>query len=403
MLHTYDLTSHTFKADPHPTYAALRQEAPLCQHAEANGNRFWLVTRYADAVAVSRAHHHFVKNYRNTLTATERAQLPLESSFEQMLNSHMLNQDGADHARLRGLVNKAFGARNVNQLRSRIQMIADGLLDQVQAAGQMELLEAFALPLPITVIAELLGIPPADHNQFRVFSNAFISSAQTAEEQMQQGQVIMDFIAYLGQLFAERRHSPQADLITALLQAEEAGESLSEEELYSMVILLIVAGHETTVNLIGNGILTLLQHPAHWASLRADPSLIPAAVEELLRYDGPIDHSTARYAAEDVEIGGQCIHRGEQVVISRTAINRDPAQFAEPETLDFHRPENRHLSFGLGVHYCLGAALARLEMEVALHTLLRRMPNLRLTVPVATLTWRQVALLRGLERLPVSW
>lgn len=399
----YDLESHHFKANPHPTYAEMRHSAPVCQHREANGNPFWLITRYADAVAVSRAHQTFVKNQRNTLTEAERSHLPALSSFEQMLNSHMLNQDGADHARLRALVNRAFGARNVATMRDRIQVIANELLDQVQAQGQMELMNDFAFPLPIIVIAELLGIPTEDRNQFRLFSNAFISPTHSEEEQINQGQLIVEFITYLGRLFAERRQRPQADLISELIHVEESGDQLSEEELYSMVILLMVAGHETTVNLIGNGVLALLQHPMQWEELKADLALLPAAVEELLRYDGPIDHSTARYAAADVEIGGQCIHRGEMVVISRTAINRDPSQFLEPDTLDFARTENRHLSLGLGVHYCLGAALARLEMEVALAALIQRMPTLRLAVPVDSLQWRMVPLLHGLEKLPVVW
>ncbi len=404
----FDLESHEFKADPHATYAALRSIAPVCQHSERNGNTFWLITGYADAVAVSRAHHQFVKNQRNTLSEAERTQLPAQSSFEQMLNSHMLNQDGADHARLRALVNRAFGARNVGTMKERIQAIADGLLDQVQAQGQMELMSDFAFPLPIIVIAELLGIPPEDRNQFRVFSNAFISPTHSAQDRDQQGQVIVEFIAYLGRLFAQRRQLPQADLISELILAEDASEKLSEEELYSMVILLMVAGHETTVNLIGNGVLALLQHPAQWEQLKANPSLLAPTVEELLRYDGPIDHSTPRYAASDVEIGGQSIRRGDAVVISRTAINRDPEQFPAPDTLDLNRGDNnrgdnRHLGLGLGVHYCLGAALARLEMEVALSSLIQRMPNLRLALPVESLRWRLVPLLHGLEKLPVVW
>ena len=398
----YDLTSHAFKADPHPTYTQIRQNQPVCQHIEANGNAYWLITRYEDAETVSRAHHLFVKNYRNSLTIEERAQLPAQSSFEQMLNSHMLNQDGADHTRLRGLVNKAFAARNVSQMRTRVQEIADQLLDQVQHKAQMDLIDDFAFPLPIIVIAELLGIPSADRDQFRAFSNAFISPAHSPEESQRHEKLIVDFITYLGRLYDERRQTQCDDLITALLQAEEAGEKLSEEELYSMVILLIVAGHETTVNLIGNGVLTLLQRPAEWANLQANPTLIPAAIEELLRFDGPIDHSTERYAAEDVELNGQQIQRGDKVVISRTAINRDPEHFSAPDKLDVQRSGSRHLGFGFGVHYCLGAALARLEMEVALTTLLRRLPALHLAAPVANLNWRMIALLRGVENLPVA-
>ena len=234
-------------------------------------------------------------------------------------------------------------------MKDRIQQIANELLDQVQQQGQMELMGDFAFPLPIIVIAELLGIPAEDRNQFRVFSNAFISPTHSVEAQIEQRRVIVEFIDYLGRLFAERRQMPQFDLISELIQAEEAGDKLSEEELYSMVILLMVAGHETTVNLIGNGVLTLLQHPEQWQQLKADPTLRASAIEELLRYDGPIDHSTPRYAAADVEISGQLIRRGDTVVISRTAINRDSEQFPDADTLDLTRQENRHLGFGLGV------------------------------------------------------
>ncbi|MCB0091173.1 MAG: cytochrome P450, partial [Caldilineaceae bacterium] len=207
----------------------------------------------------------------------------------------------------------------------------------------------------------------------------------------------------LRQVFAERRKEPRNDLITGLVHAEESGDTLSEDELFAMVILLIVAGHETTVNLIGNGALALLQHPEQLAKLKADPSLIEAAVEELLRYDGPVDRATMRFAAEDVELGGQLIQRGQAVAVALTSANRDPDQFAQPDEVDITRPDNRHLAFGFGVHYCVGAPLARMEGQIAINTLVQRLPNLRLTVPANELKWGTVPIIRGMKHMPVAW
>jgi cytochrome P450 len=400
----YDLYSDASKRNPYPIYAAMREQAPVLRHAGFMENeQFWFVTGYAEAETVLRDHKRFVKSYRNTLTAEQRAQLPSMPRLAQLLDQHMLNQDGADHARQRTLVNKAFTNKIINGMQERVQGIADELLNRVQAQGQMDLIDDYAFPLPIIVIAEMLGIPAADRDRFRAWSDAFVTPARSEEEWRQHERLLNEFIAYLGAVFADRRREPRNDLITALIQAEEAGDQLSEEELYSMVVLLIVAGHETTVNLIGNGTLALLRNPEQLARLKADPSLMSNAVEELLRYDGPVERATLRFAAEDLVLGGQQLRRSEPIIVVLGSVNRDPAQFAHPDTLDLTRDNSRHFAFGYGVHYCVGAPLARLEGRIALNTLLQRLPNLRLTLPADDLTWRFNPILRGMHHLPVVW
>jgi cytochrome P450 len=321
----------------------------------------------------------------------------------QMIDNHLLSHDPPDHTRLRNLVGKAFTSRMVNQMQPRIEAIADQLLDRVEPQGQMDLIEDYAFPLPIIVIAELLGLPVEDRQQLREWSNAFIAPVQgEAEYQLFKAQMLA-FTDYLRMLFKERRRERRQDLITAMVQAEEAGDKLSEAELFSMVILLIVAGHETTVNLIGTGMLSLLRQPDQLERLKREPALIDGAIEELLRYDGPVETSTPRWAAEDVEIGGQRIRRGQQVEVVLAAANRDPAQFAQPDRLDITRQDNRHLDFGLGLHYCLGAPLARMEGRIALMKLLQRLPQLRLAAPVKRLQWLRLPPVRGLRSLPVRW
>ncbi|HRW06351.1 MAG TPA: cytochrome P450 [Caldilineaceae bacterium] len=400
----YDLYSDAVKANPYPTYAALRAEQPVSRQPAAEGDyTIWHVTRYAEAETVLRDHKRFVKNFRNTRTPEELAQMPPLTRLGELLDGHMLNKDGEDHQRLRNLVNKAFTARMVNSMQQRVQRIADELLDRVAARGQMDLIDDYAFPLPIVVIAEMLGAPAKDRSRFRAWSDAFVVPARSEEEWRTHETLLHEFVNYLGALFAERRRVPQADLITALLQAEEAGDQLSEEELYAMVVLLIVAGHETTVNLIGNGTLALLRNPEQLAYLRAHPEKMADAVEELLRYDGPVERATLRFAAYDTELAGQQIKRGEPVAVVLGSVNRDGSQFTHPETLDLTRTNNRHMAFGYGVHYCVGAPLARMEGRIALNALLQRLPDLRLATPVEAIQWRYNPILRGMHHLPVAW
>jgi cytochrome P450 len=402
-----DLFGPQFKADPYPTYALMRQALPICRRDAAGGKSIWFLTRYADVAAALRDHAHFVKDVRNTMTPSERAELPPTPALVNLLSNHMLNLDPPDHTRLRTLVNKAFTTGAVQSLAGRVQAIADGLLDRVQARGRMDLIDEYAFPLPMTVIAELLGIPPRDRERFRRWSAAFVTPSvnlqRNAKKYAKTHRLMTDFTDYLRGIFAERRHHPRADLISQLLQVEEAGDRLREDELFSMMILLIVAGHETVVNLIGNGVLALLQHPEQRALLQAHPALIGSAVEEMIRFDGPVERATMRFVAQDTVLDGHTLRRGDAVSLVLAAADRDPAHFPNPDQFDIARPNNRHLGFGLGIHYCLGATLARLEGEIAIGTLLSRMPDLQLAVPVESLRWRGIPILRGVEHLPVRW
>jgi cytochrome P450 PksS len=404
----FNLFGHAFKSNPHPTYAAMRAEAPICRRTSSDGRTsIWFLTRYADVAGALREHQRFVKSYRNTLTPCERAQLPPDPPLLRLLSNHMLNLDVPDHTRLRGLVNKAFTARMVESLEPRVESIAHQLLDRVAARGHMDLIDEFAFPLPIIVIAELLGIPPADRNRFRSWSHAFVTSSANvqrgAKKVAKAQELMLDFTTYMRDQFQQRRYEPRDDLLTSLLQAEEAGDQLSEEELFSMVILLIVAGHETMVNALGNGVLALLRHSEQMAQLRRDPSLTPGAVEEMLRYDAPVERATTRFAATDVTLDGQTIRRGDVVSLVLSSANRDGAQFPHPDAFDIAREPTRHLSFGRGIHYCLGAPLARLEARVAVDALLQRLPPLRLAVPVESLRWRTIPVIRGMQHMPVAW
>ena len=315
----------------------------------------------------------------------------------------MLNRDGDDHRRLRRLVTKAFTPRMVEQLRPRIQEIADELIDAVEARGSMDLSAEYAFPLPITVIAELLGVPNADQDRFKDWSDAIITPAIGPEAMERFFGQMGEFVEYLTDLFAARRAEPQDDLVSALLAARDEEDALTEEELFGTVVLLIVAGHETTVGLIGNAVVNLLSHPDQLELVRADASLIPAAIEEALRYEGPVERALNRWAATDVELGGQTIRRGELVIAIVNAADRDPDRFDDPDRLDVQREDSRHLAFGRGSHYCLGAPLARLEAEIALETLFRRLPGLRLAVEPNELEWRPTPGFRRLETLPVVW
>jgi cytochrome P450 len=402
----YDLYSDAFRADTYATFARMREEDPvLCQPGIDGESPIWFVTRYDDAEAVLLNDERFVRDPRLALPpellAEWSAGLPDAIAF---IESHMLNRDGDDHRRLRRLVSKAFTPRMIDGLRPRIQEIADGLIDPVAGAGEMELVSTYAFPLPITVIAELLGVPPADRDRFRAWSDAMVRPALAADELERFGALMVEFAEYLHALFEQRRREPGEDLVSALVAVEDGGDTLSEEELSSMVAILIVAGHETTVSLIGNATLALLTQPEQRRLVESDPALLPRAVEELIRYDGPVERTLTRWASVDVELRGRTIRRGEAVVVVLGAADRDPERFEDPETLDLAADrETRHLGFGRGPHFCLGAPLARLEAQIALATLLGRLPGLRLAVQQEELRWRPAPLFRSLVALPVVW
>jgi len=401
----YDLYSDDFRARTYSTFAQMRADDPvLCQPGLDGETMIWFVTRHDDVVRVLLDDERFVRDPSLALSPEQ-----LEESTSRMpesfafIEQHMLNRDGADHRRLRRLVTKAFTPRMVEQLRLRIEEIAGGLLDAVEARGEMDIVEEYAFPLPITVIAELLGIPVADRDRFRRWSNAIVTPAFGPDALTEFGSLMADFVGYLHSLFERRRSEPEEDLISALLQVRDGGDALSEQELFSMVVLLIVAGHETTVNLIANAVLALLEHTDQLAELRRDPARVSAAIEECLRYDGPVERALNRWAASDVDLGGHTIRRGDDVIVVLGSANRDPERFRDADLLDLDRGDTKHVAFGRGSHYCLGAPLARLEGEVALTTLLRRLPGVRLAVAREELRWRPVPLFRSLVSLPVAW
>lgn len=395
-----DLASPHFKADPYPFYARLRTEAPVHPTTLPGKQPAWLVTRYEDVLGVLKD-ERFAKDRALALDRQGRARQPWVPALLKPLARNMLDLDGSDHTRLRALVQKAFTPRLIEQLRQRVQVIADELLDAVPATGHLDLIRDFALPLPVTVISDLLGVPADSRQQFHRWSRRIVAIA-APRDIPQALPAIWLFMRFLRRLCAIRRAEPQDDLISALIQVQEAGDSLSEDELLAMVFLLLVAGHETTVNLIGSGILALLQHPEQLTLLRQESTPPKSAIEELLRYTSPVDIATERFARESVSIAGTMIPRGEQVLAVVGSANRDEQQFSHPEALDLAREPNRHLALGQGAHYCLGAPLARLEGQIAIGTLLRRAPALRLTVPIEGLRWRRGLFLRGLERLPVA-
>jgi cytochrome P450 len=401
----YDLYSHEFRLATHETYARMREESPVHLQPGLDGETpIWFVTRYEDVVSVLTDNDRFDVDPKLALTPEELATLGGGNPEpDPRVNENLLAKDGEDHRRLRRLVTKAFTPRMVEQLRPRIQEIADDLLDRVAGRGHMELVDDFAFPLPITVIAELLGIAAEDQQRFREWSNTFVTPALTPELQEIAARHTEEFVAYLDELFATRRAEPTDDLVSALVQAEDEGDHLTENELYSMVVLLIVAGHETTVSLITNAVHALLTHPQQLYALRADPGLLASGVEELLRFDSPVERTIARWAVDDLELGGRKIERGDVVIAVVGSANRDADEFSNADDLDLARADTRHVGFGRGPHYCLGAPLARLETEIALETLLRRLTNLRLAIAEDGLYWRPIPIFRSLAELPIAW
>ena len=397
-----DLGRPAFKADPYPFYARLRAEAPVCPLALTNGRSAWLVTRYDDVVALFKD-ERFVNEGGRVRTPEQEARQPWVPKAFRRLQRNLLALDAPDHTRLRTLVHKAFTPRLIENMQERIRSLADELLDAVEARGRMDVIRDFALPLPTTIIAEMLGVPARDRSRFHRWSNALVSSTSSLWGTLKTLPHVMAFLRYIGKLVKARQAAPQEDLASALVMAHEAGDRLSEDELVAMIFLLLVAGHETTVNLIGNGVLALLEHTGQMERLRDDPGLIRPAVEEFLRYDPPVHLASERYAREDVTLGGVTIAHSEMVHPLLGSANRDERQFVRPDDLDIAREPNRHVAFGQGVHYCLGAALARMEGQIAVNTLLRRMPELRLAVPRHALRRRPGMGLHGLEALPVAF
>ncbi|WP_336758404.1 cytochrome P450 family protein [Paenibacillus sp. USHLN196] len=379
-----------FTRNPYPVYEKLRKEDPVFRVMFPHGEFGWIITRYEDAVQV-------LKDQRFSKDMVRRYGPDNQSIF----SNNMLFSDPPDHRRLRGLVQKAFTPKLVADMRSHIQDIADDLLDNLPSQEKMNLIDDFAFPLPIIVISEILGVPHEDRDKFRMWSNTVID-ASTAESAELFEQHAKEFTDYLTAWFEKVRKNPGTDLISQLVIAEESGQQLTEQELLGVVSLLIIAGHETTVNLIGNGILALLEYPEQRELLLKQPELIHNAIEEMLRYNGPVEFSTSRWALEDIEFRGQHIAQGELVIVALDSANRDEEQFKDADIFDITREKSSHLAFGKGIHLCLGAPLARLEGEIAVSTLLNRFPNMQLQADVNELEWRPGMIVRGVKEIPVQ-
>lgn len=395
-----DLASPAFKADPFPTYARLRAEAPVARTTLGDRKPAWILTRHAD-VAPALRDPRLAKDPFRTLTPAERKQaLPWIPSLLQPLMTSMLDRDPPDHTRLRNLVHKAFTPRRVEQLRGKIETLCGDLILRARARGEIDLVADFALPMPFLVISEMLGIPEGERARFRAWSGRLVEVVSPVDMLLTLP-TLWVFMRYMRRLVRERRGSSADDVLSALLRAEEGGDRLSDDELLAMAFLLLLAGHETTVNLIASGTLALLDHPGSLARLRDEPALVAPAVEELLRFTSPIDLATERYTTEEVVFSGHTIPRGERVLASIGSANHDPAAFDAPEELRLDRDPNRHLAFGAGPHYCLGAPLARLEAQIAFTTLAHEAPGLRLAVPRTKVQWKRNQIIRGVAKLPV--
>ena len=400
----FDALGPEFYSNPYPFYEMLRSAGPVTWMEGALGVGAWIVTGHA-ACAAALKNKQLGKEGHRVVPPEKLALIPQEGAeVAEHRKVNMLFRDPPDHTRLRGLVNLAFTPRTVERLRPRVEEIANHLLDAVERAGSADLIRAFAFPLPIIVIAEMLGVSPEDRDQFKEWSTVLtlaLKPGVTIDELKSVGQVITLLSAYLTDVIEDRRKTPRADLISDLVQAQEAGDRLSVDEMIGTCRLLLAAGHETTVNLIGNGMLALLRNPAAREALAADATLLPGAVEELLRYDSPVQ-VTMRFALEDTPLGPHTAKRGDLCMLLLGAANRDPAVFESPATLDLRRANAQsHLSFGSGIHYCLGAPLARIEGEIGFRALLRRFPKLALADQ--PLEWRPHMVLRGLKALPVTF
>ncbi|MEU1942402.1 cytochrome P450 [Streptomyces sp. NPDC020125] len=403
-----------FATDPYPAYAWLREHAPVHRTTLPSGVDAWLVTRYADA-RKALADPRLSKNpQRHSAAAHAKGKVGIPGERRADLMTHLLNIDPPDHTRLRRLVSTAFTPRRVAAFAPRVRTLTDQLIDAFQERGEADLIHEFAFPLPIYAICDLLGVPREDQDDFRDWAGAMIRHGGGPRGGV--ARAVKRIRAYLGELIhrkrlelVERREEEDGeDLISGLIRASDHGEHLTENEAAAMAFILLFAGFETTVNLIGNGVYALLRHPEQRAVMQraleeGDERLLAAGVEELLRYDGPVEIATWRFATEPLTLAGQRIAEGEPVLVVLAAADRDPERFAEPDVLDLTRRDNQHLGYGHGIHYCLGAPLARLEAQTAIATLLRRLPGLRLAAEPEELRWRGGLIMRGLRTLPVTW
>jgi cytochrome P450 len=396
--------TNEFLSNPHPTFAKMRSEAPIFW---SNAGQYWIVTRYAEAKEIlgSLKFQKNVQRWQQTDPLIEK--FPEMREVSESHKHWMLNMDPPDHSRLRALLNKAFTPLMVSQMRSHIQDIANDLIDRIEARGEVDAISEYTFPLPIIVIAEMMGIPHSDRDKFKEWSHAIVSTTAPSGIPAPGGDLSklrmniaahQELVRYFKPIVEERRKTPREDLISVLVHAEEDGHKLSEEELLANLILLLVAGHETTTNLIANGIYSLLTHPDQLLLLKEKPELIESAVYEILRFEGPIQ-LVRRLAGEDIELGGQHIKKGDMVVVMLGACNRDPNEFENPDKFDITRFGKKHLAFSHGIHRCIGGHLAEAEGQIALQTIFTRLPDLRLKTD--KVKWCLPFELHGLKELPV--
>ncbi|MEE9587103.1 MAG: cytochrome P450 [Hyphomicrobiaceae bacterium] len=398
---TLDLDSQAYKSNPFPTYARMHAELPVCRMKVPLIGRAWIVSPYDDVVALLKDSERFVQEPQNAGRRRRAGVGWWAPRLLRVLTENMLGRDAPAHRRLRGLVDQAFSRRHVMGMRPRIEAIADDLLDKMAASQDVDLMRDYARPLPLAVITELLGLPEEDRPKFTRWVRSMMRTPLVLRLLLSVP-VMWQISRYLRGQFELCRESPREGLISGLVEAEEAGSHLSEDELLSMVFLLLLAGHETTVHLIGGGTFSLLRHPTELAKLKSDWSLIGSTVEELLRYCTPVEFSSIKYAVESTTIRGKEIARGDYVLAALAAANCDPTRFENPERLDIERNPNPHVAFGSGVHFCLGLQLARLEAQIALERLFKRYPELQLAVPAGNVKWLPALGLRGLDALPVN-
>lgn len=405
-----ELFTWEFASDPYPAYAWLREHAPVHRTELPSGVEAWLVTRYADArqaladarLSKNPAHH--------SEAAHGKGKVGIPGERGANLMTHLLNIDPPDHTRLRRLVSKAFTPRRIARFAPRVQELTDAFVDSFAERGEADLIHEFAFPLPIYAICDLLGVPREDQDDFRDWAGMMIRHGKGPRGGVARS--VKKMRGYLAELIHRKRETlgeeGADDLISGLIRASDHGEHLTENEAAAMAFILLFAGFETTVNLIGNGVYQLLRHPGQRellqkAAAEGDAGLLASGVEELLRYDGPVELATWRFATEDLTIGGQRIAAGDPVLVVLAAADRDPERFSGPDVLDLSRRDNQHLGYGHGIHYCLGAPLARLEGQTAIATLLTRLPDLRLATEPDDLRWRGGLIMRGLRALPVEF
>ncbi|MFD7000821.1 cytochrome P450 [Streptomyces mirabilis] len=380
---------------PYAVYDRLRDTAPVHRVAGTDGNPAWLVTRYED-VREALANPLLSMDKKHALPGSYQG-----LSLPPALDANLLNMEAPDHTRIRRLVVRAFTPRRVEQLRTPVRETADRLLDALGPHGSADLIAAYAAPLPITVICDLLGIPGEHRRDFRAWTDVLVAPDPARPGAAKEA--VVGMLGFLTQLLADKRKKPADDVLSDLIAVRDEGDRLTEDELMSLAFLILFAGYENTVQLIGNAILGLLTHPDQLAALRANPERFPNAVEEFARHEGPALLAIRRFPVEDVRIGAVTVPAGETVLLSLAAANRDPARFPDPERLDLDRDASGHLALGRGIHYCVGAPLARLETEIAVSALLERLPDLALDADPAELRWRPSLRARGLLALPVTY